>query len=299
MTPGYDRKGLLHLAVVYVVWGSTYLAIRLCVREGAGFPPFTLAFMRVLVAGVILLAWGKMKGSRLRLTRAEAVVLAGTGLLLWVGGNGLVTWAEQKADSGLAALLVASLAIWGAILEAIVDRRRPTLKLTGSLLIGFVGVGLLSWPTISAGTSSELWSIAALLSAPFWWALGSVWLTRRRPDLSVQVISGWQHLFGGVGFLIVILLRQEPLPTPTPEAWFSWVYLTIFGSVIAFTSYISVLKLLPVQLGMTYSYANPVIAVFLGWLILSEPVTGWTLAGTSLVLAGIAGVFNNKSKASC
>jgi len=298
LTPRYDRKGLLHLLVVYVVWGSTYLAIRLCVREGAGFPPFTLAFMRVFVAGVILLAWGKLQGSRLRLARDEAVVLAGTGLLLWVGGNGLVTWAEQKADSGLAALLVASLAIWGAILEAIIDRRRPTPKLAGSLLIGFAGVGLLSWPTIHAGSSGELWSVIALLSAPFWWALGSVWLTRRRPDLSVQVISGWQHLFGGVGFLIVILLRQEPLPTPTPEAWFSWIYLTLFGSVVAFTSYISVLKLLPVQLGMTYSYANPVIAVFLGWLILREPVTGWTLAGTALVLAGIAGVFNNKQKSS-
>ena len=294
MTPRYDRLGLAHLAVVYVVWGSTYLAIRLCVREGAGFPPFTLAFMRVVVAGVILMIWAKLKGSRMKPTPSEAVVLAGTGVLLWVGGNGLVTWAEQKTDSGLTALLVAALAIWGAVLEAIIDRRRPSLKLTVSLVIGFMGVGFLTWPTIRHGATGELWSIIALLAAPFWWALGSVWLTRRRPDLSVQVISGWQHLFGGLGFLIVILVLDEPLPTPTTQAWLSWVYLTLFGSVLAFTSYITVLKLLPIQLGMTYSYANPVIAVFLGWLILSEPVTGWTVAGTALVLAGIAGVFNNK-----
>ncbi len=101
-------------------------------------------------------------------------------------------------------------------------------------------------------------------------------------------------MFGGLGFHVLILLRHEPLPTPTTKAGLSWDYLTLFGSVLAFTSYISVLKRLPVQLGMTYSYANPVIAVFLGWWILSEPVTGWTAVGTLLVLAGIAGVFQNK-----
>lgn len=289
-----DRRGLFHLAVVYVVWGSTYLAIRVCVREGAGFPPFTLAFLRTIAAGTILLGWSASRRARVRLTRPEFVVLAGTGVLMWLGGNGLVTWAEKHADSGLAALLVAVMPIWGAILESSLDRRLPSFRLAGSLLIGFVGVGVLSWPILREGTRADLWAVVALLLAPLWWAVGSLWMTRRRPDLEIRTVSGWQHLFGAASFLIVGLLLGEPLPTPTPEAWLSLVYLILFGSVLAFTSYITILKLLPVQVAMTYAYVNPVIAVLLGWLILGEPVTGWTVAGAGLVLAGVAGVFRNK-----
>ena len=291
-----NRAGFLHLAVVYLVWGSTYLAIRLAVREGAGFPPFTLAFMRVAVASAILLGWAALRRDRIRPTRVEMTVLAGTGVLMWVGGNGLVTWAEMRAESGLAALMVAVMPIWGAMLEAVVDRRMPSFKLSASLLLGFVGVGVLSWPVLREGTTSDHWSLVALLAAPLWWAIGSMWLTRRRPDLSIRVISGWQHFWGGIGFLVMILILQEPLPTPTAQAWVAWAYLAIFGSVIAFTSYIHVLKLLPMQVGMTYAYANPVIAVVLGWLVLSERLDWWVGAGSALVLAGIAGVFNNKAK---
>ena len=104
---GINRSGLIHLLVIYVVWGSTYLGIRLAVREGSGFPPFTMAALRVFVAALILLIWARLSRERLRLTRGEWVVMAGSGLLLWTGGNGLVTWGEQHADSGLAALLVA------------------------------------------------------------------------------------------------------------------------------------------------------------------------------------------------
>jgi drug/metabolite transporter (DMT)-like permease len=288
------KAAWLHLAIVYVVWGSTYLAIRLGVRGDDGFPPFTLAAMRVFSASAILLAWAYFKGERLRLQKREAAVLFGTGLLMWVGGNGLVTWAEQRADSGLAALLVAVMPIWAAIIEAVVDRRMPSWKIIGSLMIGFVGVAVLSWPILREGSSADTWAVVGLLAAPFWWAIGSVWYTRRRPDLSVRAVSGYQHLFGGLGFLVVIMAMGETVATPSTGAWLAWIYLTIFGSVIAFTSYISVLRLLPVQVGMTYAYVNPVIAVFLGWLIISEQVTGWTLAGTVLVVAGVAGVFNNK-----
>jgi drug/metabolite transporter (DMT)-like permease len=177
-----SRPGLAHLAVVYVVWGSTYLAIRVAVREDAGFPPFAMAFMRVALASTILLVW----------------------------------------------------------------------------------------------------------------ALGSIWLQRRKPDLSVRVISGYQHLLGGVSLLAASIATREPLPTPTGEAWLAFCYLVLFGSVFAFTSYMATIRLLPYRVVVTYSYANPVIAVFLGWLILRESVTGWTLAGALLVVAGVAGVFANR-----
>lgn len=289
-----DRRGLMGLAIVYVVWGSTYLAIRLAVRPEGGFPPFHLAMFRVTAASLLLFAWAALRGHALRPRRGEWLVLAGSGLLMWVGGNGLVTWAEQRTDSGLAALVVALLPIWAALIEAILDRRPPTPKLAGSLLIGFAGVGVLSWPLIRAGEAADLWSLLALILAPLTWAMGSIWIARRRPGLSIQAVSAWQQLLGGAGFLLVILLVGESWIAPAGEAWLALGYLTVFGSVIAFTAFVTILHRLPVNVTMTYAYANPVIAVLLGWWLIDEPVTIWTLGGAGLVLAGIAGVFNNR-----
>jgi drug/metabolite transporter (DMT)-like permease len=292
--PSLNRSGLAHLAVVYVVWGSTYLAIRVAVREGAGFPPFSMAALRVLVAAALLLGWGALARHRLRPTRAELAVLAATGVMLWTTANGLVTWAEQRADSGLAALLVATMPLWAAACEYHLERRPPTWRLVASLLTGFAGVGLLTAPILRAGVHADVQAVLALLAAPASWAIGSVWIQRRRPDLSPQVASGYQQLCGGVGFVLLALLTGEPRPQPTGEAWLAWGYLVVFGSVVAFTSFVNVLRLLPVDVGMTYAYANPVVAVFLGWLILREPITWWTLAGTVLVVAGVVGVFRDR-----
>lgn len=289
-----DRVGLLNLLVVYVVWGSTYLAIRVAVREGAGFPPFFMAMMRVFAASAFLLGWARLKHERLRLTRAEFLLLGGSGLLLWVGGNGLVTWAEMRASSGLAALLVAAMPIWGELISMIWDRRPPAAKMAGSILLGFLGVGLLTWPILRTGIRADVLAVVALLLAPLFWALGSIWYQRRRTALSTRAVAGWQQLLGGAGFLVMVLLRGEPWPTPTGQAWLAWAYLTVFGSVIAFTAYMTTLQRLPYRIVMTYAYANPVIAVFLGWLLLGEAVTGWTLAGAGLVVAGVAGIFNNR-----
>lgn len=160
------------------------------------------------------------------------------------------------------------------------------------------GAILLGWTALRRErvrpTRDDPWALVALIAAPLWWAVGSVWYARRGTKLSIRAVSGWQHLFGGASFLLMILIMREPLPTPTPEAWGTWIYLTLFGSVLAFTSYVTILKKLPVQVVMTYAYANPVIAVLLGWLVLSERLDWWVAGGSLLVLAGIAGVFNNK-----
>ncbi len=289
-----NRRGIFHLLIVYLVWGSTYLAIRIAVREGAGFPPFTLAFMRVAVAAAILLTMARLRGERIRLNPQEFMLLLGSGLLLWVGGNGLVTWAEMHASSGMAALLVAAMPIWSEIINGIIDRKRPGLKMTSSILLGFSGVGVLSWPVLREGNTADYLAVIALLLAPLFWALGSIWFQRKRSDLKVSAVSGWQQLLAGAGFLVIILFRGEPLPQPTNEAWGAWLYLVVFGSVISFTSYMRILQLLPYRVVMTYAYVNPVIAVFLGWLVLREEITPWTLAGTALVVAGVAGIFNNR-----
>lgn len=289
-------SGLLNLLVVYIVWGSTYLAIRVAVREGAGFPPFSMGLMRVTVAGGMLLLWAWLARKRIRLARRELLVLAASGLLLWTGGNGLVMVAEQRADSGLAALMVATAPIWVAVIEALIDRRSPSWLLLVSLLVGFGGIGVLSVPVLREGVRADLLSLLALVLASFSWSLGSVLQSRNPVTLSPQASAGVQMLAGGAGFAILALLVKEPRPTPTPEAWLAWGYLVVIGGVLAFTSFVVALRLLPTSVVMTYAYVNPVIAVALGWLLLNEQVTVWTIGGSALVLLGVAGVFRNRSQ---
>lgn len=289
-----DPAGIGNLLVVYLVWSSTYLAIRFAVREGAGFPPFTMGFMRAALAGILLLAWGWLRGEKMKLTRQEFITLAASGLLLWLGGNGLVTFAEQRADSGLAALMVAASPIWAALIEAIIDRRPPSFHLVLALIIGFAGIALLTAPALMSGVHADAIAILALIGAPLTWAAGSVLQARRPVQHSPRTSSAYQMAFGAVGFAVVVLLLKEPWPTPTQEAWLAWGYLVVFGSLFAFTSYVTALRLLPTRIVMTYAYVNPVLAVILGYFVLNEVITVWTIAGTILVLLGVAGVFRER-----
>jgi len=286
--------GLFYLLVVYVVWGSTYLAIRVAVREGSGFPPFMMGASRVIVAGVVLLLWSKMRGQRVMPTRREFLVLAASGILLWTGGNGLVIWAEQRIHSAYAALLVSSTPIWAAIVESLVDRKLPSALLVFSLIVGFCGAGLLSAPILMAGTTADALTVVALLLASLSWSAGSILQNRNPVELGARTSSGFQHLAGSLGFFVLILLTKEPVPNPKPEAWWAWGYLVVFGSILAFTSFVLALRMLPTGIVFTYGYVNPLIAVLLGWLILSEPITAWTMGGAALILLGVAGVFRDR-----
>jgi len=295
-THRFSLAGLLNLLVTYVVWGSTYLAIRVAVREGAGWGPFWLGAARVLVAAAVLFALNRLRGARLRPTRAELGILAATGLMLWVGGNGAVNWAEHRIDSGLAALIVGTMPIWVALMESLIDRRRPSLLLAASLLVGFGGLVVLTYPMLEYGVEADVIGVAVVVFAAVSWGLGSIILNRRRLALDPIVVSGWQQLVGGAGFTVLALLLREPAPRPTPEAWAAWAYLVVFGSLLAYTSFVYALKLLPTSVVMTYAYVNPVIAVLLGWLILSEPITGYTIMGMTLIVGGVYGVFRDKGR---
>lgn len=291
-----NKAGLLYLLIVYVVWGSTYLAIRVGVREGSGFTPFMFGAMRVFVAGAILLAWAAIMRQRLLPTRRELLILFSSGILLWAAGNGLVLLGETRADSGLAALIIASTPIWVALVQGIWDRKMPSLLLIGSLLVGSIGIIILSMPTIQSGLKGDFLSILAIILASLTWAVGSVIQSRNPSGLSPVVNSAYQMIFGGVGFAILAIVLQEPLPHPTPEAWAAWGYLVVFGSIIAFTSYVQALQLLPITIVSTYSYVNPIIAVILGWLILGEKITVWTIGGAIFLLIGITGVIRSHQK---
>lgn len=289
--------GLLNLVTVYIIWGSTYLAIRVAVREGAGFPPFLMVGSRVAVAGAILLLVAFLQRQRIRLNRRELFVLAASGALLWVGGNGLISWSEQKVASGLTALILGATPIFTAVMVAIIDRQKPSFALVVSLITGLSGIVALTLPALRGGLHAEILSLAGIVLAAVSWAGGSLLQSRNPVRLAPMVSSGYQHLFGALGMVIMALVTGETFQSPPLQAWLAWGYLVIFGSLIAFTSYINALQLLPTNIVMTYAYVNPVIAVFLGWVILKEPITGWTIAGTLLVLAGVMGVFRSRGAA--
>jgi len=288
-------SGLLNLFVVYCVWGSTFLAIRIAVREGSGFPPFYMASTRLALGGLILLAFALIRGERVMPSREELKSLITSALMLCVGGNGLIVWAEQRMDSGFTALIVGTVPIWAAVLEAFLNRRRPSWKLVCGLLLGFAGLIVLLIPIMKMGGRSDVLSVIALLVATISWVFGAFLQARRPMGLKHMVSSCWQQLLASVMFGMLIILMKEPLPTPTVEAWMAWAYLLIFGSLIAFTSYVAALKQLPTSLVMTHGYVNPVVAVLLGWLVLSEPLTVYTIGGMLTILFGVGMVFRDRA----
>lgn len=285
-------SGLAHLGVVYVAWGSTYLAM----RETAlgGFPPLIMGAGRTCIAAALLMIIAKFMGLRIALTKREALLLAASGLLLWLGGNGFVATAEKRIASGYAALIVGSTPIWPPIFEFILDRRKPTGRLLLSLFVGFVGLAVLVSPMLERDARADLPSALMLVFATFSWALGTLLLQRRPINLPPISTSAWQHAFGGIALGIASYAIGEPTPAPNGTALIAWGYLIVFGSLISFTSYITMIRVLPMQVAMTYAYVNPVIAVVLGSLILKEPVTGTMIGGMALVIAGVAGIFHER-----
>jgi drug/metabolite transporter (DMT)-like permease len=287
-------RGLAHLLIVYIVWGSTYLAIRIAVREGSGFPPFYMAGTRIVIASCILFLLCKARGKSLKPTQRDWYVFAASGVLLWFGGNGLVSWAETRAASGYAAILVGSQPLWTMFLESIIDRRRPTWRMIAALVVGLAGIIVLNYPVLQNPTRDQVAPAVALCCAVILWGSGMVLQKRKPVSLSGEANSAYQLLFGSMALLIAAVVTREPWPHPTPQALAAWAYLIVFGSVIAFTSFVKALQMLPMSVVTTYGYVNPVIAVILGAIFISEPVTRWTLAGSALTLLGVAGVFHEQ-----
>lgn len=285
----------MHLLIVYIVWGSTYLGIRVAVQEGSGFPPMIMSATRVFAGSLILVALARfIQKQSLRLTKEEWVVLSVSGLALWWGGNGLVAIAEMTVPSGYAALIISCTPIWVAIIESILDKKRPSFFLVISLLIGVAGIAVLNWPAIIAGNLNDLKGLFLLIIAGLSWGAGSIYQKRKNIHTTPEISSAVQQFTGGIALLITSFIISEPTMNPVPSAWWAWGYLIIFGSVIAFTSFVKALKLLPPNVVFTYAFVNPVVAVLLGFIILGEPITPWTFAGATLVIIGVLGVFKEQ-----
>jgi drug/metabolite transporter (DMT)-like permease len=275
------------LIAVYLVWGSTYLAIRVAVQT---LPPFLMAGVRHLTAGILLYAFAIRRGDRAgdRPTAAgwRAALVVGAALLL--GGNGGVVWAEQYVSSGLAALFVSTLPIWMVVLDRVVYGQPIVPRVLVGLVLGFGGVALLIGRVETGG--AEPWSALALLGASVCWASGSLYARTAPLPRRPLVATGMEMIAGGVCLLLVGLVLGEPARLHadafTPAAVGSVVYLTLAGSLIGFTSYVWLLGVAPISLVSTYAYVNPVVAVLLGWALLGEPLTArLAVAGTAIVLA--------------
>jgi drug/metabolite transporter (DMT)-like permease len=184
--------------------------------------------------------------------------------------------------------------IWITVIEMILDRKRPSCQTVIALLIGFGGITVLTFPTIKTGINADVLSIIGLLLAGLSWGGGSVLQSRRRLALSPVVNAGYQQIIGAFGFGMIVLILGETWETHNLNAWIAWSYLVIFGGIFAFTSYVRAIELLPMKIVATYAYVNPVIAVFLGWFVLGEPITIWTLIGTVLVLVGVWGIYRER-----
>jgi drug/metabolite transporter (DMT)-like permease len=275
------------LATVYVVWGSTYLAIRILVET---VPPLLGAGVRFTVAGAVLLGVLAARGRSIVVPRRSFAACALIGLLLPFGGNGVVTIAERHVPSGLAALLVATIPLWVVVYRLILGRERVGGRTLAGVLVGFAGVALLVAPGGQHGV--HLIGLVLCVLAAGSWALGS-YLTPRLPlpaDLLVSI--GWQLVIGGVAMLIVAVpageIGQTHLGELSARSLGALAYLITIGSLIAYSSYAWLLQNAPISLVATYAYVNPVVAVFLGWLVLDERLTTLTAVGAAVIVVSVA-----------
>lgn len=284
------------LGVVYVVWGSTYLAIRITVQT---MPPLLSAAARFLVAGAVAYAFlAVRRGWReVRVTRRELASSAFVGGALLLGGNGLVMIGEQYVASGLAALIIAAVPLWVVLLRRLAGDRASKRTLIG-VVAGFLGVVVLLLPAASDGGTK--WTGALmLLVASLSWAIGSFFSKSLPLPRDALVSTALQMLCGGVLLAVAGVARGElsgiALEAFSVSSLVSLAYLVVIGSWLAFTAYVWVLQHAPISKVATYAYVNPVIAVLLGWLVLSEPLSLNIVGGAAVVVLSVAFIVSQES----
>jgi drug/metabolite transporter (DMT)-like permease len=296
--PQNRSRIIVAFALLYVLWGSTYLAMRVIVRD---MPPYVAGTVRYLAAGPIMLAACALLGRKISLTRRDLGQLLVISILLLSIGNIGVLWGEIYVSSGLASLIVALVPIWVVMIEAWIFRAgRMTAKGLFGLAIGIVGLLVLLWPRISSGTHLgrlELLGSGILAGASFFWALGSVFSHRFNLTVDVFASAAWQMTLGGlVNGAVALITGQFQKTHWTFSALGSIGYLVIFGSWLGYSAYIYLLEHVPTPKVATYAYVNPIVAVFLGWIILREHVDIFMLLGTAIIIASVALVNTSQLK---
>ena len=301
MTPAGDARRwqlAAAFAAVYLIWGSTYIAILFAIET---LPPFWMAAARFLVAGTLLYAWARWRGAPAP-TRLHWRGAAVVGALLLVGGNGGVVWAEQRVPSGLAALLVATVPLWMVMLDgAGRGWRRPPVQVLLGIAIGLAGVGLLVGPGQGAGGQAvDPLGAGVLVLASLSWATGSLY-ARRAPLPSSPLLGTAMEMIGGglclaVAGLIAGEHRRLDLAAASPKSLLAVAYLIVFGSLVGFTAYVFLLRHTRPALVATYAYVNPVVAVLLGWALAGEPLTARTLLAGAVIVGAVVLITTHRQK---
>lgn len=286
------------LIAVYIAWGSTYLAIRFAVES---MPPFLMAATRFLVAGGILFAWRRMAGDPLP-TRRQWKSAAIVGLLMLLGGNGAVTWAEQRVVSGVAALIVGAAPLWMVLMDAFrPGGKRPGWQTWLGVLWGFGGIALLVGPAEFSGNGShlDLLGVGVLLLAAFLWSAGSLYSRSAHLPNSPLLGTSMEMISGGLGLLVAGSLTGEwgrlALGSIKLTSVLGLLYLIVFGSLVGFAAYTWLLRSAPTPLVSTYAYVNPLVAIFIGNLLASEPLTPRILLAALVIVSSV--VIINTSRA--
>jgi len=290
-------KIIVAFALVYVFWGSTYLGIGIAVEN---IPPAFMCAARFLIAGVVMLAYCAITGRRILFSAQRLAHFAAVGILLLMGGNLTLAYAERIVPTGLAALLIAVSPIWFMVLDSLLlgDHRISRRGQVG-LAIGIAGVVVLIWPDLRHSNSlghRELWWSLALQLGSFSWAFGSV-LSKKWQTVAADPFSAiaWQVVFAGIGNLIFALLVEKPANvTWTFRGVVAILYLVVCGSWIGYTAYIWLLQHVPTSKVSTYAYVNPVVAVFLGWLVLHERIDRYIVMGSAIIIASVVLVTSAK-----
>ncbi|HYJ78734.1 MAG TPA: drug/metabolite exporter YedA, partial [Longimicrobiaceae bacterium] len=278
---------LLAFAAVYLVWGSTYVAIRFAIET---LPPFLMAGARFVISGVALYLLAR--GGQPAPTRAQWRATAIVGACLLLGGNGGVVWAEQHVPSGIAALLVATVPLWMVLLEWRAGRVRPRPGVFAGLVLGFAGVAILMGPgQLLGGRGVHPVGAVVLVLASLSWAAGSVY-SRRAPLPASQFLgTGMEMLAGGALLLLAGTVAGEwarlDLAAVTPRSWLAFLYLIVFGSGVGFTAYIWLLRHVSIAKVATYAYVNPVVAVLLGWALAGEALSARTALAAAVIIAAV------------
>ncbi|HEX9092765.1 MAG TPA: EamA family transporter [Coriobacteriia bacterium] len=277
-------------ATLYVVWGSTYLGIKIGLN--AGLPPTAFAAMRLVPAGLVMLGLARLRGKSLKMRPADLRITAIVGIFLLVGGMYSTFLAERTINSGLAALIVALLPLWIALAESVLPgMERPSARGVAGLVLGFSGLGILMAPRLTGvtGTARELAGIGIMIVGTWLWTAGSVISKKRPVRADAMVATGYEMLTAGaVLCVIATVLGEWGSVSFTPAGVGALAYLILVGSALAFTAFVWLLRNAPASKVMTYAYVNPVVAAFLGWLVLGERLDPWAIAGMVVIVIGVA-----------
>jgi len=273
---------------IYFIWGSTYLAIAWAIQT---IPPFLMAGSRFLLAGTALYLWARLSGAE-RPRLAQWVAASVLGVLFFLIGNGTVVWVEQSLASGLTALIIAMVSVWTALLEWLrPGGSRPSSMIIAGIVLGFLGVALLVVPGQVGGHPVDHRAVLMLMGSTFAWALASVSSRHASLPSSTVMTAGVEMLAGGLLLTLVGVAAGEPArfdpAAVTGRAVLAWLYLTLFGSIVAFTAFAWLLKVTSPNKVATAGYVNPMVAVFLGWALGGESLSARSLTASLIIVSGV------------